>query len=84
MIMEKSQLTLGSKVKLKLVQPNIKCAGRDDVTCYYRGKIIEILEDSVFIEFKYKGRLERELYYSSLSDLGIGFYKEDFRDIKIV
>lgn len=82
--MEKSQLTLGSKVKLKLVQPNIKCSGRDDVTCYYRGKIIETLEDSVFIEFKYKGRLERELYYSNLSDLGIGFYKEEFRDIKIV
>lgn len=82
--MGKAQLISGSKVKLKLVQPNIKCIGRDDVTCHYRGKIIETLEDSILIEFKYKGKLERQLYYFNFPNLGEGFYKESLRDIKII
>jgi hypothetical protein len=50
------QPKLGSKVKLKLTQPNIMCGGRDKVSCYYKGIVTK--EDNltlIWIEFKYKG-----------------------------
>lgn len=43
------------KVKLKLVQPQIKCSGRDDVTCIYRGKVIKETNNKLFIEIKVYG-----------------------------
>lgn len=55
--MKSEQLTLNQKVKLRLIQPKIKCAGRDDVTCHYRGKVIRINESlhEALITFKMYG-----------------------------
>lgn len=50
--MERSQLQLGSKVKLKLEQPAIICGGRKRVTCYYRGVVSYITEKYIYISFK--------------------------------
>lgn len=77
------QLKSGDKVKLQLIQPNFKCSGRDDVTCRYRGRVVDVLDDSILIEFKYNKNLIRELYYFSGS-LGVGFFNEELRDIKII
>lgn len=75
------QLKLGDKVKLKLEQPKIKCSGRSEVNCFYRGKIIETYENSynVVISFKYKGKL-LEKTYNKFS----GFEEEELKDIKII
>ncbi len=77
------QLKLGDKVKLQLIQPMIKCSGRDNITCFYRGRIIEKLEDSLLIEFKYNREIKRELYYIS-GPLSYGFYLQEIKDIKII
>lgn len=53
---------MGTKVKLELKQPQFKCSGRDDVTCYYRGEILEEESDSYLIKFKYKGEWLTEWY----------------------
>lgn len=81
--MELQQLKLGDKVKLQLIQPQFKCSGRDEVTCFYRGKIIAKLEDSLLIEFKYNKEIKKELYYISGS-LYEGFFSEELKDIKII
>ena len=60
--MDLQQLKLGSKVKLKLIQPSIKCSGRDDVAFQTRGKIIDLSEDYIKIEFKSKGELISVLF----------------------
>lgn len=77
------QLKSGDKVKLQLIQPQFKCSGRDDVTCRYRGKVLEVLDDSYLIEFKYNKILRRELYYIS-GNLINGFLDEELNDIKII
>lgn len=51
------------KVKFKLVQPAIKCSGRDDVTCYYRGRIIEDDRFGMSVLIKQHGQ-EVLIYYS--------------------
>lgn len=77
------QLKSGDKIKLQLIQPQFKCSGRDDVTCRYRGKVLEVLDDSYLIEFKYNKNLRRELYYIS-GNLINGFLDEELNDIKII
>ena len=66
------------KVKMVLKQPPIKCSGRDDVTCYYRGKIIDESDVDYLIEFKHNGEVKKELYHKSH-----GFYNVELSDIKI-
>lgn len=78
--MELQQLKLGDKVKLKLIQPQFKCSGREETTCFYRGEIVIIPQfNSVMIEFKYKGKIIREWYQENL-----GFRRKDINDIKII
>ncbi len=67
-----------TKVKLELKQPQFKCSGRDNVTCYYRGKIVKETKTSYLIEFKYKGNTLIELY-----DKVEGFNDPELKDIKI-
>lgn len=43
------------KVKLKLIQPQIKCSGREDVTCIYRGKVVQETYNELYIEIKVYG-----------------------------
>lgn len=50
------QLKLGDKVKLELKQPPIKCVGRKDVVCHYRGKVVEIHKDGWDIKIKVFGQ----------------------------
>lgn len=79
--MERLQLKLGDKVKMKLVQPAIKCSGRDDVTCHYRGTIIGVdLKDRfVQIEFKKYGESVNDIF-----DLQLGsFVHHDYKDIQV-
>ena len=60
--MEVQQLKLDSKVKLKLIQPQFKCSGRDDVSCNYKGKVIALKGKLVCIEFKYRKELIQAWY----------------------
>lgn len=64
------------KVKLKLVQPQIKCNGRDDVTCIYRGKVIQETEKEMFIEIKVYG-IKTLIEYRKEFDKCITFGFED-------
>lgn len=50
--MELSQLRLGSRVKMKLLQPDIICDGRTRIEAYFRGKVIAIGSDFVTVKFK--------------------------------
>jgi hypothetical protein len=69
-----------SKVKLKLEQPYIMCAGRDKVECYYRGKIVEKTKDILTIEFKSFG--EKTIVEF---DRKYGFcLTTDWQDLKII
>ncbi len=84
--MDKQQLTLleGQKVKMKLIQPFIKCSGRRDVTAYFRGKVIELagpgFVSHAIISFKYRGELVQGMY-----DLyERQFIEEEYKDIKLV
>lgn len=54
--MDLSQLKLGDKIKLELKQPTIKCAGRKNVICHYRAKLVEILENDLVFEIKVFGQ----------------------------
>ena len=66
------------KIKLELRQPQFKCSGRDDVTCNYRGKILEEHDDWYLIQFKYNGELLNEKY-----DKVGGFNNPELKDIKL-
>lgn len=74
------QLSLGVKIKLKLVQPKIKCSGRDDVTCFYRGKIVEELPDVWVVQFKSYNQTIKAIFdkktYICLT--------ENYQDLKII
>lgn len=65
-------------VKLQLKQPKVMCAGRQAVSCYYRGTLFEE-NGMTYIEFKYKGKdvVER---YDMVSDK---FENEELENIKI-
>ena len=79
--MELQQLKLGDKVKLQLIQPQFKCSGRSNVTCFYRGKVTGYFDDnSIFIEFKYKGIKQNTIYSLKFEK----FLDKEFKDIKII
>ncbi len=69
------------KVKLKLIQPEFKCSGRKDITCYYRGEIINENYGWYLIKFKYKGELIKQ-WYRYINDEG--FEKEELHNIKLI
>lgn len=71
-------LTMGTKIKLELKQPQFKCSGRDDVTCYYRGEILKEESDSYLIKFKHKGEWLVEWY-----DKKYGFDEIEIENIKM-
>ena len=77
--MELLQLQLNSKVKLKLVQPAIKCSGRDEVTCYYRGIVESKFDHLIQIKIKSKGE-EHFLIFSDYNKC----LTPGFEDIKIM
>lgn len=67
-----------SKVKLKLEQPQIMCAGRDKVECYYRGKIVWENSIGKQIEFKSFGQLVKVMF------IGDVCVTENWQDLKII
>lgn len=72
--MERSQQKYIRKVKLQLVQPKIKCSGRQDVSCYYNGKVVTETEDSLVIIIKVYG-VDTDILYDKISKrvLTLGF-----------
>ena len=76
--MDKLPQKLPRKCKLELRQPYIKCGGREDVTCTYRGKIVSEFKDDYIIEFKYKG-IKRRVTYNKVN----GFPLAELQDIKL-
>lgn len=50
--MKQEQKPKSSKIKLKLVQPQIMCVDRKPITCHYRGEIIETTSEFLKIKFK--------------------------------
>lgn len=77
--MELQQLKLGDKVKLELVQPQIKCSGRDDVSFVTRGKVKGFDGNRTIIKFKSKGQLVEVEFLAFLNHC----YTEGFEDLKI-
>lgn len=81
--MERQQLKLGDKVKMKLVQPAIICSGRKEVTCYYKGTVINVDSSGkdrfVQIEFKRYGEVVDDIYDCRLET----FVHDDYKDIRI-
>ena len=75
----------GTKVKLELRQPLLKCSGRDDVTCYYRGRIVDSCLEYIRIQFKYKGELVTKTYWLSDTEEEPhrGFTEPEFEDIRL-
>jgi hypothetical protein len=79
--MEQQQLTLGSKVKLKLVQPRFICSGRDAVSCTYKGTIVQMWEKLICIEFKYRKELIKAWYHLGEKSFVVN---EELKDIKLI
>lgn len=79
--MEQQQLILGSKVKLKLIQPHFICSGRDAVSCNYKGVITYIGNKLVLIKFKYRGELIEAWYHLGEKSFVIN---EELKDIKLI
>ena len=73
-------MEVGQKVKMKLIQPAIKCSGRGDVSCHYRGKVVALQFGYALIEFKQYGEVI-EGHYDLVSK---EFKEEEYKDIKIV
>lgn len=73
---------IGCKVKMELIQPEIKCSGRDTVSCYYKGKVIDTFDspNMIQIKFKYKGETIHEWY--NLDNQR--FNRNELSDIKII
>lgn len=73
------QLKLNDKVKLELKQPPIKCSGRKDVVCHYRGKVVEIKDNKITIQIKVFGQ---ETLVIFRKDYGVCI-TPDFEDLKM-
>lgn len=69
---------LPRSIKLKLVQPKIKCSGRDEVTCYYRGKVVFENENEKHILIKTRG------YFQEIRFIEDECITEGYEDLKIV
>lgn len=70
----------GRKVKFRLVQPAIKCSGREDVTCYYRGRVIKEDGYGMHVQIKQHGQ-EVTIYYDKESDRVL---TDDFEDLVLL
>jgi hypothetical protein len=68
------------RVKLKLELPNIRCSGRKDVSCYYRGKVLKETDEYMIIEFKIHGQTIKEEWDKKLNC----FKPHSIQDIKLV
>jgi hypothetical protein len=68
------------KVKLKIELPVIKCSGRDDIECYYRGKVITEDDKQMLIEFKSHGEIITEIFNKESNR----FENPQWFDLKIV
>jgi hypothetical protein len=68
------------KVKLKLEQPVIKCSGRDDIECYYRGKVLSESDTRMLIEFKSFGEVVAATFNKETNR----FESPQWFDLKIV
>ena len=62
------------------MQPLLKCSGRQDVVCYYRGFVEDVVEDVAHISFKRFGEKVTEEYDLVKEE----FVKEELKDIQIV
>jgi hypothetical protein len=87
-MMERKQLLslkVGDKVKLQLIQPEIKCVGRDDVTFFTKGKVTftSFKNEPYFmtIELKYKGVIYDKLFIINHTPK---FSDKEFEDLKII
>ncbi len=78
--MENRQLKSGDRIKMKLVQPAIKCSGRKDVVCHYRGRVIETYNQFAFIQFT-KHHQEVVGCYDAFKEC---FIDDDYKDIKLM
>jgi hypothetical protein len=83
--METQQLKLGDKVKMKLVQPTIMCAGRKPVTCHYKGEVVAFTDGPSIgvhpiIRFKTNRGLVEVLYNEDLQQI----VTEGYKDIKLM
>lgn len=67
-------------VKMKLIQPAIKCSGRRNVVCYYKGKVVEISNDKAFILFKQRGESILGMYDMTKEE----FVHREMKDIKLL
>lgn len=72
-------LTLGDKVKLQIIQPYIKCIGRSNVDCYYRGKVVEDWGDEFVVQIKSYGKDTRVLFSRKTGNC----LTEGFKDLQI-
>ncbi len=66
------------KCKLRLIQPQFMCSGRQPTECTYRGKILKEENGNKLISFKVRGK-EIETWYTS-----DGFLEEELQDIKLI
>lgn len=64
---------------MQLIQPQFKCAGRNDTVCFYRGKVSSVADKGLVIEFNYKKEKIYSFYYFES-----GFLIPELKDIKIV
>jgi len=72
------ELQLLDKVKLKIEQPQIICAGRRRVRCYYRGIVIGKYKETTTITFKAYNKIVEVMFISNRC------ITEGWEDLKIV
>lgn len=80
-------IEVGNKVKLKLEQPDIICAGRKKVECWFKGEILEIVRyykddilESTRVKILFKSKGKKEFVFF---DNGV-CYDLKWKDLKIV
>jgi hypothetical protein len=78
--MELQQPKYIRKVKLKLIQPAIKCSGRNNVTCTYRGRVTEDSYNWMYIQIKVYGEWQTILWSKEDNKC----LTEGFEDLKLI
>ena len=71
--------TSGMRVKMQIIQPSLMCSGRRETTCYYRGRVIEVIDNKAIISFRRYGELI-SAEYDLIKDT---FIDPEFEDIKV-
>lgn len=75
-----------SKVKLELKQPQIKCSGRKDITCFYRGDVTMQTDTHMWIVIKSHGErvfLRYDKNTEKFTDLNDEF-SDQWNDLKLI